>query len=181
MHEQMGLDMVNWSGKGCRIGKVRVHYKTKVTYIYHVSNTRQIYTRTSDIFSSMCRLLPNFQAWLTGNFNNGSNKWVSGLQQMDLRSPMFMFTNSFSFSQRTTQKPLKKRQVLMTPERKVTLQGINGNFKVGKERTYRAVIRQVVPLRKVQSHLIKGLKPLSSMVGDAPVAAPLHTSPLVFH
>jgi hypothetical protein len=62
-----------------------------------------------------------------------------------------------------------------------TLQGINGNFKVGKERTYRAVIRQVVPLRKVQSHLIKGLKSLLSMVGDAPVAAPLHTSPLVFH
>ena len=46
---------------------------------------------------------------------------------------------------------------------------------------YRAVMRQILELLKVQSHLIRGLYALSSMVTLSSMAAPEQSSPLMFH
>lgn len=45
---------------------------------------------------------------------------------------------------------------------------------------YRAVMRQILELLKVQSHLIRGLYALSSMVMFSPMATPEQSWPLMF-
>lgn len=47
--------------------------------------------------------------------------------------------------------------------------------------TYRAMMRQIVEPRKEQSHLMRGLKAKLSMLTLSSMAAPLQSSPLMFH
>jgi len=56
-----------------------------------------------------------------------------------------------------------------------------GGRQLEKRETYRETMRQIVESTKEQSHLMRGLKAKLSMLTLSSMAAPLHSSPLMFH